>query len=147
MRVPHLNNHTGVTRAVLLLVLLTAIATTIGVASSSGAPNLFAPRKACGTITGPQWTFLTGHGTGSTYRVVAIGPFPCATAKKWVAVLVTDTVKNRTSSLVNNNVLTNGPKGYSCAAHSSKQGKAFAGACEKGPALNPTSGFTWSGLL
>jgi hypothetical protein len=48
-------------------------------------------------------------------------------------------------SLTNNNVLTNGPKGYACAAHSSKEGKAF-GACTKGAAQNPSSGFTWSGL-
>lgn len=135
-----------ITRVVLLVVLLTAIATTAAVAKSSASPNLFAPRKTCGAIKGPTWAFLSGHETGSKYGVVAIGPFTCAAAKKWVAVLVTDTVKNRTSSLVNNNKLTNGPKGYSCAAHSSKQGKAFAGACEKGPTLNPAAGFAWSGI-
>jgi hypothetical protein len=131
----------------LLVVLLTVCATTAGVAKVSGAPTAFAPRKSCGTITGPKWTFLKGPQTGSKYTVVAIGPFPCSAAKKWVAVLVTDSVENRTSSLVNNNKLSNGPKGYACAAHSSKEGKAFAGACEEGPALNPTAGFTWSGSL
>jgi hypothetical protein len=143
---PH-PTHTTVTRALLLAVLLMAIAATVGVARSFASPTLVAPRKACGTITGPTWTFLSGHGTGSKYRVVAIGPFRCSSAKRWVAVLVTDSVKNKTSSLVNNNVLTNGPKGYSCAAISSKEGKAFAGACGKGPALNPTAGFSWSGVL
>jgi hypothetical protein len=131
----------------LVAVLLLAIATAVGATKSSASPNLLAPRKACGAIKGPTWTYLSGHGTGSTYSVLAIGPFTCAAARKWVAVLVTDAVKNRTPSQFNNNKLTNGPNGYRCAAISSKQGKAFAGACEQGPALNATSGFTWSGLL
>jgi hypothetical protein len=115
-------------------------------AAASAATGAFAPRKPCGSITGPRWTFLKGPETGTKYTVVAIGPYGCAAAKKWVAKLVTDKVKNRTSSLVNNNVLSNGPKGYACAAHSSKEGRAFSGACGKGPKLNPTSGFTWSGI-
>ena len=104
-----------------------------------------APRTPCGTITGPKWTFLQGPESGDGYVVISIGQYGCAGAKKWVAKLANDSVKNRTSSTVNNNVLTNGPKSYACAAHSSKQGKAFAGACTKGATLHPTSGFTWSG--
>jgi hypothetical protein len=105
----------------------------------------YAPRTSCGTIKGPHWTFLKGRESGSKYGVTAIGPYACATAKKWVAKLANDPTPNHRSSLVNNNVLHNGPKGYVCAAHSSKEGRAFAGACTKGPALNPTSGFSWSG--
>ena len=122
------------------------VAAALVAASAHPAHATFAPRKVCGTITGPKWTFLKGTESGTKYSVVAIGAFKCAQAKRWVGKLASDNVKNRSSSLTNNNVLANGPKGYACAAHSSKQGKAFAGACTKGPALNPTSGFSWSGL-
>ncbi len=121
------------------------VAAALSAASALPAHATFAPRKSCGTITGPKWTFLKGPESGTKYSVVAIGPFKCAQARQWVGKLVNDNVKNRSSSFINNNVLVNGPKGYACAAHSSKQGKAFAGACSKGPALNPTSGFSWSG--
>jgi hypothetical protein len=121
------------------MVVLIAVTTTTATAA-------FAPRKPCGAITGPRWTFLKGPETGAKYAVLAIGSFPCAAARTWVAKLVADRVKNKTSSFVNNNVLANGPKGYACAAHSSKEGRAFAGACGKGPKINPTSGFSWSGV-
>jgi hypothetical protein len=117
----------------------------LAVSGTAGASRTLVPRKPCGTISGPKWTFLKGPESGTKYGLVAIGTFSCASAKHWVAKLTADHVKNKTSSIVSNNVLKNGPKGYACAAHSSKEGLAFAGECLKGPKPNPTSGFSWSG--
>ena len=103
------------------------------------------PHLPCGMISGPKWTQLTGSLSGSKYQVTAIGSFSCSTAKSWVAKLSKDVVKNSKPSGVNNNVLKNGPSGYACGALSSRQGKAFAGSCLRGPAVNPTSGFAWGG--
>ncbi|HXY17742.1 MAG TPA: hypothetical protein VEH79_06210 [Gaiellaceae bacterium] len=114
------------------LLLATATVALVVVAAAWGAPRTFAPRKSCGTISGPQWTFVKGPESGTKYAVVAIGSFPCTSAKKWVAKLAADPVKNKTSSLVNNNVLMNGPKGYSSAAHSSKEGAPSPGSAAKG---------------
>jgi len=133
------------TARIVSLVTVTSAAAALAVAAALPAYAAFAPRKPCGKITGPTWTFTRGTETGTKYGVVAIGNFQCAVAKQWVAKLAADHVKNKTESIVANNVLTNGPKGYTCAALSSKEGRAFAGQCAKGPKMYPTSGFSWSG--
>jgi len=77
---------------------LSAVVIVMTMASSATAS--FAPRKPCGTISGPNWTFLKGPETGTKYAVVAIGGFACPSVKQWVAKLVTDPVKTHASSLV-----------------------------------------------
>jgi hypothetical protein len=126
-----------------LLTLVVGLVATSAFGSSAGATS--APSTTnCGTISGPKWTHAPESGT--KYLVTATGSFQCAVARKWVSTLANDSVKNKSFTLIDNNVLTNGPKGYACGAHSSKEGKAFAGQCGKGPKLNPTSGFTWMGV-
>jgi hypothetical protein len=120
------------------------VAAAIAASAASGAGAL-APRKPCGKFSGPAWAYPSGAPSGSTYTVTAIGAFTCKSATSWVKKLVNDAAPSHANTF-NPNVLKNGPSGYRCAATSSKQDKAFAGDCEKGPKLNATSGFSWAGV-
>jgi len=117
----------------------------ISASAASGAGAAFAPRKPCGKFSGPAWTYLAGAPSGSSYTVTAIGPFTCKSATSWANKLVNDAATSHANK-INPNVLKNGPSGYRCDAESSKQGRAFAGECSDGPALNPSSGFSWAGV-
>jgi hypothetical protein len=83
-------------------------------------------------------TFKSG---GRTYRSETLGTgWTCASAKTWIVKLIGDRVHVATRSVP----LTNGPRGYHCAAHpTSEAGHATAGHCIKGTIAFPQKGFAW----
>ena len=83
-------------------------------------------------------TFKQG---GRSYQYETIGTgWTCATAKAWIVKLVGDRVHVSTRNVP----LTNGPRGYHCAANpNSEGGHATAGQCFKGTVAFPKSGFAW----
>lgn len=79
--------------------------------------------------------------SGVSYRWETIGKgWTCASAKPWVVKLIGDRVHVESKSVP----LTNGPRGYHCAANpGSRGGRATAGQCIKGTIAFPQSGFAW----
>jgi hypothetical protein len=133
-----------IARRLCVIGVVVVVSAVLAATAGLGATQL-APRKPCGQISGPDWTYLKGGLSGSKYVVVAIGSFTCKSAKTWVAKLAKDHVTSHANKF-NPNVLKNGPRGYRCAASTSKQEKAFAGECDKGPVSSPTSEFSWAGV-
>jgi hypothetical protein len=139
-------------RRVLLLTAIAAYAI-VAVTPATATATPVAPayvRTVCGDMTGPKWQTLVGGYSGSKYVVTVTGPQvapSCAEAKAWVTKLVKDRAPNHSPSLINPNVLTNGPKGYSCKATADAEGRAYEGACYKGNVLEPTSEADWAPVL
>ena len=78
---------------------------------------------------------------GRTYRFETLGTgWTCAAAKAWIVKLIGDRVHIVSKSVP----LTNGPRGYHCAADPTSQGgRATAGHCIKGTIAFPQKGFAW----
>jgi hypothetical protein len=108
-------------------------------AALGGIPQTVNGTRLASHHRGPTWTHPTTGVSGSKYEVSTFGSaFSRKAATKLVKKFITETVKSRTSA----NVLTNGPKGYTCKALADKQGHAFSGSCLK---MHPSpTGFGWS---
>jgi hypothetical protein len=117
-------------RRIALLVVFGAVAASVCLATATNAGS-----ATTGKVCSP---FKQG---GRTYRSETIGTgWTCASAKPWIVKLIGDRVH-----VVNQSVpLTNGPRGYHCAADpTSEGGHATAGHCIKGTIAFPRSGFAW----
>jgi hypothetical protein len=117
-------------RKVALLVVVGAVAASecLATSPSAGAAHT---AKVCAN-------FKQG---GRTYRSETLGTgWTCASAKAWIVKLIGDRVHIVSKSVP----LTNGPRGYHCAADpTSAGGHATAGHCIKGTIAFPQSGFAW----
>ena len=105
---------------------------------SVGVPRDRHERRRCHHREGLFANFKQG---GRTYRSETIGTgWTCASAKAWIVKLIGDRVHIVSKSVP----LTNGPRGYHCAADpTSEGGHATAGHCIKGTIAFPRSGFAW----
>ena len=74
------------------------------------------------------------------WSVVGTG-WTCSSAKKWVSKLVGEKVATSQAKVT----FTDGPKGFHCQGASDDTGHVTAGACYKGTAAFPKSGFQWFG--
>lgn len=117
-------------RMIALLVVVSAVAASacLATATTAGATTT---GKVCST-------FKQG---GRTYRAETLGTgWTCASAKAWIVKLIGDRVHIVSKSVP----LTNGPRGYHCAADPTSEGShATAGHCIKGTIAFPQSGFAW----
>jgi hypothetical protein len=117
-------------RKLSLLAMVSAVAVTVCLATATTA-GAVTTGKVCSS-------FKQG---GRTYRSETLGTgWTCASAKAWIVKLVGDRVHIVSKSVP----LTNGPRGYHCAADpTSEGGHATAGHCIKGTIAFPRSGFAW----
>jgi len=107
-------------------------------------------RTTCGTMTGPKWKTLVGSWSGNKYIVTVSGPQvapSCGEAKAWVATLIKDRAPNHSTKLVDPNILTNGPDGYTCKAGADAEGRAYEGSCYKGSVFDPAGEADWAPVL
>jgi curli biogenesis system outer membrane secretion channel CsgG len=74
------------------------------------------------------------------WSVVGTG-WTCSSAKKWVSKLVGEKVAKSDVKVT----FTDGPKGFHCQGASDASGHTTVGACYKGTAAFPKSGFQWFG--
>jgi hypothetical protein len=117
-------------RTIASMVVIGAVAASVCLATATNAGAAPAA-KVCAS-------FRQG---GRTYRSETLGTgWTCASAKAWIVKLIGDRVHISAKSVP----LTNGPRGYHCAADpTSKGGHATAGHCIKGTIAFPQSGFAW----
>jgi len=115
------------------------IAVLVAVAAVSASVCLATTTNAGAASTGKVCSPFK-HG-GRTYRSETLGTgWTCASAKAWIVKLIGDRFHTVSKSVP----LTNGPRGYHCAADPTSQGgHATAGHCIKGTIAFPGSGFAW----
>ena len=115
------------------LALLLAVGVVSACACLATATNADAARS--GKVCSP----FKRNGASYQYETVGTG-WTCASAKSWIVELIRDRVHVSTRNVP----LTNGPRGYHCAANTGSQGgHATAGQCIKGTVAFPRSGFAW----